>query len=183
MDENGELSEESDFDDNTLFDFCMIPAETMGWLNHYATEIAYRRVVLSPRPPMKKAGCQHCNGAGCNQCNRGGYNGYCKSRCVTFYEWASQCGGAYCRDRASKPEGFFRRVVDGLDNTLEQAVYGNSGDGISGGLYGGVGTDSGSQSGYGSQGYNSGYGQSPSGAGYVPSAQNAVPAMPPVPAG
>lgn len=138
MNENGELAEGDNFDDSQLFDFTLISSETMGWLNHYASEVAYRRVLLSPRPPMNDGKCNNCNGSGCNQCKQG-YKGFCTSRSTTFQQWASQCRGPYCKDQASKPEGFFRRAVDGLDDTLEKAIYPPSADGISGGLQGGVG--------------------------------------------
>ncbi len=33
-----------------VFDFCMAPSETVGWLNHLADELAYERAILAPRP-------------------------------------------------------------------------------------------------------------------------------------
>ncbi len=136
MDENGELSDGDGFDESQLFDFTLLSSETMGWLNHYATEVAYRRVLLSPRRPLP-------NNDLARRMNeeRNPYDGFCKSRCTTFQQWSAQCQGPYCQDRASKPEGFIRRAVDGLDKTLEQAIYPPGGDGISGGLHGGVGTN------------------------------------------
>ena len=134
MDENGELSAGDDFDEGQLFDFTLLSSETMGWLNHYATEVAYRRVLLSPRRPLPEN-----NLARRMDEERNPYDGFCKSRCTTFRQWTAQCQGPYCQDRASKPEGFIRRAIDGLDETLEKAIYPPGGDGISGGLHGGVG--------------------------------------------
>ena len=135
MDENGELADEDEFDDSQLFDFTLISSETMGWLNHYATEVAYRRVLLSPRRPLPNS-----NLARRNNDDRNPYDGFCKSRSTTFQQWAAQCRGPYCQDRANRPDGFIRRVVDGLDDTLEKAFYPPDSDGISGGFHGGVGT-------------------------------------------
>jgi hypothetical protein len=137
MNEDGELSDADNFDESQLFDFTMISSETMGWLNHYASEVAYRRVLLSPRPPMNDGSCNACGGKGCNHCN--GYKGFCTSRSTTFRQWAAQCQGPYCKDRATKPEGFIRRTFDTLDDTFERAFYPSNTDGISGGLQGGVG--------------------------------------------
>ena len=135
MDENGELADGGNFDDSQLFDFTLISSETMGWLNHYATEVAYRRVLLSPRRPLPNN-----NLARGNNDDRNPYDGFCKSRSTTFRQWAAQCRGPYCQDQASRPGGFIRRAVDGLDDTLERAFNPQGGDGISGGFHGGVGT-------------------------------------------
>jgi len=137
MDENGEVADQDEFDDSQLFDFTLISSETMGWLNHYATEVAYRRVLLSPRRPLPGRNdlAQNNNG------DRNPYDGFCKSRSTTFQQWTAQCQGPYCRDRANRPEGFIRRAVEGLDDTLEKAFYPNSNNGISGGpsVQGGAG--------------------------------------------
>ena len=136
MDENGEMSEGDNFDDSQLFDFTLISSETMGWLNHYATEVAYRRVLLSPRRPLPNKDGQRRNDEAGNP-----YEGFCKARSTTFRQWSAQCQGPYCQDRASKPDGLIRRAVDGLDDTLEKAFYPGETDGISGGLSGGVGVN------------------------------------------
>ncbi|MDA8563539.1 carboxypeptidase-like regulatory domain-containing protein [Mariniblastus sp.] len=150
MDENGELSDGDEFDESQLFDFTLLSSETTGWLNHYATEVAYRRVLLSPRRPLPEN-----NLARLNNEDRNPYDGFCKARTTTFRQWTAQCRGPYCQDRASKPEGFIRRAFDGLDDNLEKAFYPPGGDGISGGLQGGVGTQlpaAGPQQGIGPQG-------------------------------
>ena len=134
MDEDGELADEDEFDDSQLFDFTLLSSETMGWLNHYATEVAYRRVLLSPRRPLPPS-----NRNRDNPDDRNPYDGFCKARSTTFQQWVSQCRGPYCQDRASRPEGFFRRAIDGLDDSLERAFYASSGDGITGGVQGGTG--------------------------------------------
>ena len=127
MDENGELADNDEFDDSQLFDFTLISSETMGWLNHYATEVAYRRVLLSPRRPLPPR-----NLANRGNGDRNPYDGFCKARTTTFQQWATQCRGPYCQDQASKPEGFFRRGFEALDETLEKAFYPDSNDGILG---------------------------------------------------
>ncbi len=34
----------------SVFDFCMATSESVGWLNHVASELAYERAILAPRP-------------------------------------------------------------------------------------------------------------------------------------
>lgn len=171
MTPGGELRD-ADVDESLLFDFCLTSSETAGWLNHYATEVAYRRALLAPRPPRMAGNCPACNGAGCSHCEPQKYlDGPCVSRQITFEQWASQCRGPYCQYRATQPSGpgsGARRVVNALDEAFERAFYSNSGNGISGGGGGNYGYYPGSDGAYNSgyyQGYAPGYG-----AGYVPSA-------------
>jgi hypothetical protein len=95
MNEAGEIVKD---DDNASvepypFDFCMISAETVGWLNHNAHELAYRRNLLAPRKPSPDEAnriCNGCEGAGCNHCQG---TGLCTSRCQSFEDWAANCLG------------------------------------------------------------------------------------------
>ena len=139
-------------------DFTMVSSETMGWLNHYASEVAYRRGLLSPRPQRPQAnpgvygGCQSCfnQPGGCNVCQGAFANSICRSRGLTFEQW--QANGCACQPLAYQQyfgEGRFiaatadqiRKNVNKIDDVFEKAFYGNSSSG-----------------GYGNQGYyNQGY--------------------------
>ena len=80
-------------------DFTMTSSETIGWLNKYATEVAYRRALLAPRPPAAPDptyGCPTCGNPGCGGCQSPYAN--CKSRYITFGQWA-QMG---CRANAQQ---------------------------------------------------------------------------------
>lgn len=140
------------------FDFCMISAETVGWLNHNAHELAYRRNLLSPRKPSPDEAnrlCNSCEGAGCNHCQG---TGLCTSRCQSFEDWAANClgqerktrlGSGYILSEASKD---MRRIVGRSNQYFENAFYGDQG--------GGYGAQQ-----NGNPGYSNGYGN-PGGFGY-----------------
>lgn len=77
----------------TPVDFTLISSETIGWLNHYAAEVAYNRALLAQRPPQQPDQniCPNCGIAGC------GCNPYanCNSRSISFDQWARS--GCQCR--------------------------------------------------------------------------------------
>lgn len=82
----------------TPVDFTMISSETIGWLNSYASEVAYRRVLMTPRPSKPVEGiddCPYCGNPGCNTCQSWAF---CKSRGISFEQWA-QSG---CQAQAQK---------------------------------------------------------------------------------
>ncbi len=86
-------------------DFTLVSSETMGWLNHYANEVAYRRGLLAPRPPkpsraIADAGlgggvCNHCGNqaGGCNACQQQYLLSACRQRGLTFEQWQQYCQG------------------------------------------------------------------------------------------
>ncbi len=132
MNDKGEFSDDKAL---TPFDFCLISSETVGWMNHYATELAYRRNLLAPRRPSPdemNRQCPNCEGSGCNTCQG---TGLCTSRCQSFEDWAANCanqhertklGSGYILSEASKD---LRRAVKTSDNLFENAFYGSSNGG------------------------------------------------------
>ena len=74
----------------TPFDFTMVSPETVGWLNHYATEVAYRQAILKPRqraperPPIMDPVCADGGIPGPNgRCpGTGQENPICRSPCT-----------------------------------------------------------------------------------------------------
>ena len=83
IDDEGELA---DSGDGEPFDFCLTSAETAGWLNHYAIEVAYQRSILAPRPPGEQ---KRPWGTGeiPNNNNRRQAPARCSCRDLTFGEW------------------------------------------------------------------------------------------------
>jgi hypothetical protein len=143
------------------FAFAMVSAETVGWLNHYASELAYRRNLLAPRrPDESQRMCAGCEGAGCQHCQG---TGLCTSRSQSFEDWAANClgqeqrtrlGSGYILSEASKD---LRRIVDRGNQYFENAFYGSQEGGYGGAQYGNPGY--GYQNGYGNPGGNPyGYG-------------------------
>ena len=115
---------------NTI-DFTMIPAETVGWLNDYATEVVYRRNIAAPRRPQA-AGCQHCNdqAGGCSKCHKEYLESACRQRGITFEQWQSMgCEsvsnglgqGRFVREVGKS----LRRTIERLDNFSENTFYPN----------------------------------------------------------
>lgn len=87
-------------------DFTLISSETMGWLNHYASEVSYRRALLTPRPAAQVAQnapapyfggavCSSCQNqpGGCNTCQNQYLLSTCRSRGLTFEQWQQHCQG------------------------------------------------------------------------------------------
>ena len=155
MTEEGEL--EDPRSDGEPFDFCLTSSETAGWLNHYATEVAYQRAILAPRRPDPRTqqnnnngnNCRHCNGqcgsnGTCNRCgrNNGSSNRNLRpedapSRChdpnLTFEQW-QQLGCARYRSQGNTIGDTTRRITDRIDNAFERIFYPPSPtNGISGG--------------------------------------------------
>ena len=138
LDEEGAAGQ----DDATTFDFTMVSAETLGWMNHYAREVAYRKAILSPRRPAQQPQrsfdpvCPTCLGAmgpgGCPKCGGNGQDKeICRSPCITYGQWVAN--GCACQD--SEPA--WRRIgdrirdrVEDLDESLEDAFYGDGSDAI-----------------------------------------------------
>lgn len=117
----------------TPFDFTMVSAETVGWLNHYATEVAYRKALLKPRGPAQTAQTPvdpvcpdggipgpdgRCPGASQD-------NPICRSPCTTYDQWVQ--AGCACQDRKPALRRIGDRVrdqVEAFDTRIEEAFYG-----------------------------------------------------------
>ena len=121
----------------------MVSSETMGWLNHYASEVAYRRGLLAPRPPKPSnnlAGgggfCPQCGDqeGGCSRCRQQYLLSVCRQRGLTFEQWQQYCqgnrlpgqfsfsdlGNGALVDRAAER---IRRSTTRLDNVFDRAFY------------------------------------------------------------
>lgn len=112
----------ADDGDGAAFDFTMVSAETVGWINHYATDVAYRKAVLKPRP-MSAPKVQYNDPIPTFGDDR--EDSYCRSPCITYGEWVAR--GCACKE--SKP--VWRRIgervrdrVESLDDRFEEAFYG-----------------------------------------------------------
>lgn len=157
------------------FDFTMVSAETVGWLNHYASEVAYRQAVLKPRMQMPTTQqyadpvCPTCLGimgpGGCPKCGTGRQNPICNSPCVTYGQWVAN--GCACQKQRPAWQRIGERVrdeVERIDDRFEEVFYGegNTATNLNQNLNNG---------GYGGQG-----------GGYVPPIvqPNAAPAVPPI---
>ena len=99
-----------------FIDFCMTSSETVGWLNHYAAELAYRRALLAPRRPLDDSDgkCDVCAGNGCQTC---GGTGLCVSRYQNFCEWAAQCRNQ--AERTKLGSGF---ILSGIAEDLRTSI-------------------------------------------------------------
>ncbi len=53
-----------------VIDFCLMSSESIGWLNNYASEVAYGRALMGPRPKNvdPSAVCPNCGNQGCPNC-------------------------------------------------------------------------------------------------------------------
>ena len=135
MDDDGEITDANQGESDP-FDFCLVPSETVGWLNHYANEVAYRRAILAPRPPKPPE--QQFNDF--NMANTSGCSEQRKAACrrldLTFEQWTAM--GCSCCGSDEPP---LRRISKGiregvqtLNNRFEGAFYDDTGNGISGGV-------------------------------------------------
>lgn len=146
MNEEGELADADGTGEP--FDFCLTSSETAGWLNHYASEVAYQRAILAPRRPSPETnqnnGCAFCNGqcgadGMCDQCGRNSFRPedapcQCHSRDLTFEQW-QQLGCARYRRTGSGIGTATRKITDRIDNAFERVFYPDNGtNGISGGV-------------------------------------------------
>lgn len=136
--------------ENIPFDFTLVSAETVGWLNHYASEVAYRQALLAPRPmPQQRQQfndpvCPNCNGAigpnGCPQCGQRN-TAICSSPCLTYGQWvANGCGSAQRQSPIRRIGDRIRENVEAVDDRFEEVFYGasaNSGGGFNNAITGG----------------------------------------------
>jgi hypothetical protein len=104
-------------------DFTMVSSETVGWLKHYATEVAYRRGLMAPRQPYPEdqiSGDFAMEAAYANSC--------CRSRGVSFQQWLQmgcQCGARKFGDGqiiADFANGV-RKNIERVDAVYERAFY------------------------------------------------------------
>jgi hypothetical protein len=160
------------------FDFTMVSAETVGWMNHYANEVAYRQAILKPRRPMQTAQTPvdpvcpdggipgpdgRCPGANAE-------NPICRSPCTTYGQWVA--AGCACAPKTPA----LRRIGDNLkdsiqriDDRLEESFYGT---GNSSGSFNRAG---GNQASGGFSQQQGGFNQAPGGFNQVPSGFNQAP--------
>jgi hypothetical protein len=138
--------------DGDIIDFTMISSEAVGWLNHYAAEVAYRRELLRPRPPEPPANDYAAIGMG--PARNAYLESYCRSRGLTFAQWQMNCQGQV--NNAQFGEGqligkFADAIRDGAERTdriFERAFLGEA--------YGGTGGNYGNANGGGYQSPNAG---------------------------
>lgn len=119
------ITVDDEADDSNVIDFTLIPAETIGWLNDYATEVAYRRNFAAPRRPKPQndqaGGCQNCQNqaGGCEKCRRQYLASACSQNGITFEQW--QVLG--CQSLEGGGSGFGQgRFVQELGKTLRQGI-------------------------------------------------------------
>jgi hypothetical protein len=152
VNEAGEVNRDSD---PFPVDFTLVSPETVGWLNNYAGELAYRRNLIASqkRRTMQEQGiCLDCEGTGCMNC---GGSGLCTSRCQTFEDWMANCPGQHERTKLgsgyilSEGSKDLRRFVGRGNQLFEDAFYGSHGN------FGGTGNYS--QSAPGTNYFNNGY--------------------------
>ena len=130
-------------DSGEKIDFCMISSETIGWLNNYASEIAYRRALLAPRRPNLQGGqqyCPGCNGYGCQTCRK---TGLCVGKSQSFEDWARRARAQ--REVTRFGTGFimsglvkdFRSGMARSNTVFDRAFYGTDSTGgtVPGGGY------------------------------------------------
>ena len=113
-------------------DFTLIPSETIGWLNDYATEVEYRRNIAAPRRPKPQSnnagGCQTCNNqaGGCAECRRKYLESVCRHKGITFEQWqmfgCQSVKSGFGQGRFVQELGkSLRKSIDALDNFSENA--------------------------------------------------------------
>ncbi len=124
-------------------DFAMVSSETIGWLNHYAQDVAYKRVLLTPipqtKPPAPYMGqgvcptCNNCAG-GCDACQQAYQLSYCRSRGLTFEQWQNHCQGVILPGSIQDKPFLLQATVEGLrrtssrwGNAFDKAFNSNSG--------------------------------------------------------
>ena len=136
INDDGELAEPSGAGEP--FDFCLTSAETAGWLNHYAIEVAYQRSILAPRPPEPP---KREFGVGTIPTGQSRpAPPRCHAKDLTFTEWQQLRCACYERERINF-SGIASQFTDRLDNAFERTFYASSStNGIVGGNGGSVGT-------------------------------------------
>ena len=131
------ITVDDESDETDTIDFTLIPTETVGWLNSYATEVAYRRNIAAPRQRNEstnpQTGCQHCNNqaGGCDQCRREYLESACSQKGITFEQWQSlgcqSMSNTYGQGRFVREIGkALRNGIDRLDSFSENTFYPNS---------------------------------------------------------
>ena len=119
--------------ESTPFDFTMVSAETVGWLNHYAAEVAYRKALLKPRrtPPEPPRPfdrvCPDGGIPGPNGCPGMGDSreAICSSPCLTYGQWvANGCANVRRQPAIRRISDRIRESVEEFDNRFESAFYG-----------------------------------------------------------
>ena len=122
-----------DDDEGTdLIDFTLIPSETVGWLNDYATEVGYRRNIAVPRRPKPQnnlaGGCPNCNGQanGCAVCRKKYLESVCRHQGITFEQWqmfgCQSVKSGFGDGRFVREIGkTLRKGIDRVDNFSENA--------------------------------------------------------------
>jgi len=83
------ITVDDESDDTDTIDFTLIPTETVGWLNSYATEVAYSRNASAPRRPNPEANSQGGNGQAndAERCRREYLESACRQKGITFEQW------------------------------------------------------------------------------------------------
>ena len=131
------ITVDDESDETDTIDFTLIPTETVGWLNSYATEVAYRRNIAAPRqrnsPTNPQTGCQYCNNqaGGCDRCQRKYLESACSQKGITFEQWQSlgcqSMSNTYGQGRFVREIGkALRNGIDRLDSFSENTFYPNS---------------------------------------------------------
>lgn len=140
-----EMNDQGEFvgDEEHPIDFTLVSSETMGWLNHYAGEVAYRRGLLAPRPPKPRDslaglgdGCANCQNqaGGCAKCREQYLLSTCRQRGLTFEQWQQYCQGQPLPGQFSfndlgngaligKAAERIRRNTGRVENLFENAFY------------------------------------------------------------
>ena len=122
------------------FDFCLASAETAGWLNHFAIEVAYQRSILAPRPPEPPKRQFGVGEIPSGQTRRAPAR--CHAKDLSFTEWQQLRCACFEREPINF-SGIGTRFSDRIDNAFERTFYppGNS-NGIVGGPSNGSSTGS-----------------------------------------
>ena len=113
-------------------DFTLIPSETIGWLNDYATEVEYRRNIAAPRRPKPQnnvaGGCPGCNNqdGGCAICRKKYLESVCRHKGITFEQWqmfgCQSVKSGFGQGRFVQELGkSLRKTIDSFDNFSENA--------------------------------------------------------------
>ena len=129
INDEGELADA--IDSGEPFDFCLTSAETAGWLNHYAIEVAYQRAILAPRRPEPPK--QPWGTGPIPRNNQQQAPARCSCRDLTFGEWQALGCACYSTGRLGIADRT-RGITDRIDNLFERTFYPDTGsNGISGG--------------------------------------------------
>ena len=127
------ITVDDESDDTDTIDFTLIPTETVGWLNSYATEVAYSRNAAAPRRPNPEANSQGGNGQAndAERCRREYLESACRQKGITFEQWqALGCQAVqsrYGQGRFVREIGnTLRNGIDRIDSFSENTFYPNA---------------------------------------------------------